>query len=53
LTGASTVTGDTSFENIDGEIETGHSGNGYIKITTITGGIFEEISQTNWIFENI
>ena len=36
LTNASTKAGNTSFENTSGGTETGHSGNGYAKITPIT-----------------
>jgi hypothetical protein len=33
LTEASTKAGNTSFESVDGGTETGHSGNGYVRIT--------------------
>lgn len=35
LTDASTIAGNTSFESPTGGTETGHSGNGYAKITWI------------------
>lgn len=38
LTDASTVAGNTSFTGISGSSETGHSGNGYIRITAIKVG---------------
>jgi hypothetical protein len=33
LSSASTIAGDTSFTSPTGSSETGHSGNGYIRIT--------------------
>lgn len=35
LNDASTIAGDTSFPSVEGGIETGHSGNGYARITAI------------------
>lgn len=35
LTGASTIAGNTSFTGTSGSTETGHSGNGYVRITAI------------------
>ena len=36
LSNASTVSGNTEFENITGGTETGHIGNGYAKITWVS-----------------
>ena len=36
LSNASTVSGDTEFESITGGTETGHTGNGYAKITWVS-----------------
>ena len=36
LTSASTTSGSSTFESTSGGTETGHSGNGYAKITPIT-----------------
>ena len=36
LTGAATYAGNTSFTSTSGGTETGHSGNGYAKITPVT-----------------
>lgn len=38
LTNASTVAGNTSFTSPSGSQETGHSGNGYCRITVIDAG---------------
>lgn len=38
LTDAQTVAGNTSFSSPTGSSETGHSGNGYIRITVVSGG---------------
>lgn len=35
LSNASTIAGNTSFTSPTGEVETGHSGNGYVRITVI------------------
>ena len=37
LTNAQTIAGDTSFRSPTGDLETGHSGNGYARITYIGG----------------
>ena len=36
LSNASTVSGNTEFESITGGTETGHTGNGYAKITWVS-----------------
>lgn len=45
LTSASTIAGNTSFTSPTGTTETGHSGNGYIKITIQ--------SITNWAYSTV
>ena len=45
LTSASTIAGNTSFTSPTGEVETGHSGNGYIRITVQ--------SIANWAYSTI
>lgn len=45
LTSASTIAGNTSFTSPTGEVETGHSGNGYIRITIQ--------SIVNWAYSTV
>lgn len=47
LTNAATYAGNTSFESTSGGTETGHSGNGYARITLISGTT--EITTTTYV----
>lgn len=51
LTNAQTIAGNTTFTSPTGTNETGHTGNGYIRITTIkvgSGSTFIKIDSTTW-----
>ena len=50
LTSASTAAGNTSFTSPTGSSETGHSGNGYVRITVINAGapIYIKTSSSTW-----
>lgn len=54
LTNAATYAGNTSFESTSGGTETGHSGNGYARITLISGTAetttttYVDVTATRW-----
>lgn len=51
LTNAQTIAGNTAFTSPTGTSETGHTGNGYVRITVIkagSGSTFIKIDSTTW-----
>ena len=49
LTNATTYAGSSSFTSTSGGTETGHSGNGYAKITLISGTVTETVQTTTTV----
>ena len=46
LTNAETISGNTEFKSPAGDLETGHSGNGYVRITSIIRGTSQPVICT-------